>query len=194
MSEKRKAAHYGRLLKHLFTEWNKVLKKGSSDHEVTDGFTLNRIRDEIMCTMKEIAEKLPDGEYPEDFYAPVPDLMPSDYMADPEGIKENAKALYERISKCREWNWLLEWEGEIAENIKLKTDFYCLKGMVEKLALAISEDNLLVMKQYDDPDNLVVMILNCQSQTEYLHHKKEKAAKKESRDGWEQMNLEDWIA
>lgn len=194
MPVKRKRAYYGRSLKHLFMEWNQVLKNGGNDREVTDGYTLNRIRETILQTMKEIRTVFPEGEYPEDYYAPVPERMPLDYMADPEGIRKNAKSLYARVERCSQWRQLLEQEGNIPENVKQKTDFYRVRGLIEKLETAISEDDLLRMRQFDDPDDLIIMLLNCHSWIMYLQNGCERAKKTESRDGWIQMTIEDWIA
>lgn len=57
--------------------------------------------------------------------------------------------------------------------------------------MAIAKDDLLTMRQFDDPDDLVIMLLNCHSQAVYLQSKKEKAAVK--RNGWIQQSIEDWI-
>lgn len=194
MAGRRKAAYYGRSLKLLFLEWNRTLKKGGSDREVTDGYTLNCIRDSILQTMKVIRDTFPEGEYPEDYYAPVPDPMPADYMADPEGIRQNAKTLHGRLCRCSQWRWLLEQEENIPETVKLGTDFYHLKGMAEKLAEAIDRDDLLGMRQFDDPDDLMVMILNCHSKIVYFQGRRKKAGRTEKRDDWIQMTIEDWIA
>lgn len=148
MPGKRKAAYYSRLLKLLFREWNRVYTKGGSDHEVTDGYSLNRIRDRILHAMREIEAALSEGEYPEDYYAPVPELMPPDYMADPEGIRQDAETLYERICRCSQWSWLLEQEDGAPENAALGSDFYRVKGLVVLSGKLIAAPNFKLKQTF----------------------------------------------
>ena len=70
--------------------WNHLCEFGGKDPTYADGVNMNIVRNHILIA-KQKCEKELDGDYPQEYYFPTPDVVDPDYMARSAEIEENAK-------------------------------------------------------------------------------------------------------
>ena len=95
-------------MEKLFDRWLLWKEQGAPGAEVPDGVYMNRIRQGMERLRQKMEEILPDEDYPENYYAPLPPKMEETYMADEAQIKRQAEEIWSAYQRNPDYQWLTE--------------------------------------------------------------------------------------
>lgn len=137
-----------RKMKKLLYEWEKVYAYGDTESMCTDGIVLNRYRTEMM-DLKNCLEIL--GSYVQ---YEIPPQMPKAYMAQEEIIRAQAEKASREYAASEEYRYLMTKFFHLSEKQRETTGLAEVYGKVQKLLDAVSEDNLVVMRELGTPGML----------------------------------------
>ncbi|MDE7399248.1 MAG: hypothetical protein K2N06_06935 [Oscillospiraceae bacterium] len=154
MSRKNREIDYAAELEKSYARWDEVFTKGGSDPFWSDGVSLNLIRNQILFYKNQLAEQgntllgLHDV-----YYRETPPEVDCNYMARPDEIRENARKAMEIIDADENLKFVREQSPSLSE-AQLKQ--FCIAAIInyaENLRRAIAEDDLVIMRRYEHPDN-----------------------------------------
>ena len=129
----------------LSYEWEKVYAYGDTDSMCTDGVILNRIRQEL----SELKEKLDvagnNGEWL------IPPEVEKSFMACADEIRIRAKTAIQEYLALEEYRYVQAVLPKLTPKQKKETQALEVSGKVMGLADALTEDNLVVLREYGTP-------------------------------------------
>lgn len=173
------AQEFDGILQELYDRWSLWKEQGAPVNEWTDGVCLNRIRRSMEQVLKQIERELPEEEYPENYYAPLPPLMDENYMAASSRIKDRASQALREYTGNLNYQWLAENIHRLKSNTKEYVEAHRLLYHVEILKRAIEEENFLDMKKESSLESLYDDLMRCRKQIQA----KETAKKKDKGKG-----------
>lgn len=74
-------------------------KTEANDPFWTDGVNLNLVRNHIIYGRRLCEEELQEGDYPEEYYLPLPEKVPPNYMVKGDEIRRKASELMRNIKE-----------------------------------------------------------------------------------------------
>lgn len=78
------------VIRESHEQWKRLWKNGGSDPFWSDGVNLNLVRNHIIYGRRLCEEELQEGDYPEEYYLPLPEKVPSNYMVKSDEIRRKA--------------------------------------------------------------------------------------------------------
>ena len=88
-----------RNLQQSFDHWHILYTQGGSDPFWADGVNLNLVRNHILYYRKRIDELSPDETRRDLYHRELPPIVESEYMANPEEIRQKAKASLQKLEQ-----------------------------------------------------------------------------------------------
>lgn len=153
MSKREREPDYAAELEKSFQLWDKLYTKGGSDPFWSDGSNLNLVRGHIIGYKEQLAER---GDsllgQPDIYYRETPPEVDKDYMARPDEIRENARKAMERIDADENLKFVREQSASLSEQQKKRWCIPAIINYAENLRYAIAEDDLIIMRRYENPD------------------------------------------
>lgn len=84
-------------------QWKRLWENGGVDPFWTDGVNLNLVRNHIIYGCRLCEEELQEGDYPEEYYLPIPEKVPDGLMVKSAEIRKKARAVMEDIRECPDY-------------------------------------------------------------------------------------------
>lgn len=172
------ASNYGEMLQVMFNRWVMWKNKGCPEADTTDGVYLNRIRNGISAMMQQIENTLEETAFPECYYAPLPPVMPADYMVNCQEIKTAAVYALDEYRNNQDYIWLTDHIQQMDIEDRVKSEAYRLLCHVDRLEEAIYSNAYLQMKRESGQKSLLDDMASCKRQ---LSKKKRQAADRQSK-------------
>ena len=102
-------------LRESHRRWQHLLEFGGQDPFYEDGVNMNLVRNHIIYERRMCEEKLEAGDYPEEYYLPVPEKVPDDFMAKESEISKEFKRLLNQVKQDPDYIWLEKSSEEKAK-------------------------------------------------------------------------------
>lgn len=146
-------------LNDSYLRWEYLLKHGGSDPFYADGVNMNLVRNHIIWYKKQIEEQLEENEYPKWYYRELPPEVDHNYMADPDGIRQDAKNTLIALQTCEDFLWLSSHAVRLTPTKENET-WLRAALRVSELKSYIESDKLIDMRRYRNPDTWLDCLAN----------------------------------
>ena len=168
----------------LSYEWEKVYSYGDAAGMCTDGVILNQIRRELL----EIRKKLDAME--DEHGLTVPPEVPESFMACADEIRAEAQCAVQEYLAMEEYQYVQVILPKLT--LKQKQDSHAMEisGKVMRLAEALAEDNLVVLREYGSPGMLTGLIVETAKKLQGLPLKQAVVPEKRQEDQQEDWQVE----
>ena len=153
MSKTGKNFDYAAALEKSFARWDFIRENGCSDPFWTDGVNMNLVRNHIIFYKQKLSEETTVFLLPEAFYRETPPLLDNDYMARADEIRQNAARSMQKIDEDENLKFVREQSANLTEKQLKQLCIPAILGYAENLRRAISEDDLLTMRRYENPQS-----------------------------------------
>ena len=156
MSKRKHETDYAAELENSFARWDELFKSGGSDPFWTDGMNLNLVRNHIIYYKEQLAkqENTLLG-LPEIYYRELPPVVDCDYMARPGEIRENARKAMDIIDADENLKFIREQQPTLSEQQIKEWYITDVINYAENLHRAIREDDLVIMRRYENPERFL---------------------------------------
>lgn len=152
MSKRKKAVDYGAELENLYKRWEHLYEHGGSDPFWSDGVNANMIKNQIIYCKNKIENENSLFLLPDVYYRDIPPELPNNYMARPDGIRENARKAMAIIDANEDLKFVREQSKNLSEKELKRLCIPAIIGYAENIHRAVAEDDLLTMRRYERPD------------------------------------------
>lgn len=146
-------------LTNEYNHWEYLCKHGGSDPFWEDGVNMNLTRNHIIYCKREIEKQLEESEYPQWYYRELPPEVDSSYMADADGIREDAGKTLVSLQTCEDYVWLCS-HAVLVTPTKENEKWLRMALRVPELKSYIENDKLVDMRRYRTPDMYLEMFSN----------------------------------
>lgn len=156
MSKRNQEIDYATELENSFARWDELFKNGGSDPFRTDGVNLELVRNHIIYYKEQLAKQenslfgLPDI-----YYRELPPKVDCNYMARPDEIRENARKAMETIDSNEDLQFIREQFPTLSEQQIKQWHIPAVINYAENLRRAIREDDLVIMRRYENPERFI---------------------------------------
>lgn len=153
MSNSGKNFDYAAALDKSFARWDFILENGCSDPFWADGVNMNLVRNHIIFYKQKLSEETTLFQLPEAVYRETPPVVDNDYMARADEIRQNAARSMQIIDADKNLKFVREQSANLTEKQLKQLCIPAIFGYAENLRRAISEDDLLIMRRYENPQS-----------------------------------------
>lgn len=150
MSKSGKSVDYAAALENSFARWDYIHEHGCSDPFWADGVNMNLVRNHIMYYKQKLSEEATLFLLPEAYYREVPPEVDNNYMARPDEIRQNAARSMQIIDVDENLKFVREQSVHLTEKRLKQLCIPAILSYAENLRRAISEDDLLTMRRYEN--------------------------------------------
>ena len=152
MSKSGKNVDYAAALENSFARWDFIHEHGCSDPFWADGVNMNLVRNHIMYYKQKLSEEATLFLLPEAYYREVPPEVDNNFMARPDEIRQNAARSMQIIDADENLKFVQQQSVHLTEKQLKQLCIPAILGYAENLRRAISEDDLLTMRRYENPN------------------------------------------
>lgn len=152
MSKSGKNVDYAAALENSFARWDFIHEHGCSDPFWADGVNMNLVRNHIMYYKQQLSEEATLFLLPKAYYREVPPEVDNNYMARPDEIRQNAARSMQIIDADENLKFVQQQSVHLTEKQLKQLCIPAILGYAENLRRAISEDDLLTMQRYENPN------------------------------------------
>lgn len=152
MSKSGKNVDFAAALENSFARWDFIHEHGCSDPFWADGVNMNLVRNHIMYYKQQLSEEATLFLLPKAYYREVPPEVDNNYMARPDEIRQNAARSMQIIDADENLKFVQQQSVHLTEKQLKQLCIPAIPGYAENLRRAISEDDLLTMRRYENPN------------------------------------------
>ena len=152
MSKSGMNVDYAAALENSFARWYFIHEYGCSDPFWADGVNMNLVRNHIMYYKQQLSEEATLFLLPKAYYREVPPEVDNNYMARPDEIRQNAARSMQIIDADENLKFVQQQSVHLTEKQLKQLCIPAILGYAENLRRAISEDDLLTMRRYENPN------------------------------------------
>lgn len=152
MSKSGMNVDYAAALENSFARWDFIHEYGCSDPFWADGVNMNLVRNHIMYYKQQLSEEATLFLLPKAYYREVPPEVGNNYMARPDEIRQNAARSMQIIDADENLKFVQQQSVHLTEKQLKQLCIPAILGYAENLRRAISEDDLLTMRRYENPN------------------------------------------
>lgn len=152
MSKSGKNVDFAAALENSFARWDFIHEHGCSDPFWADGVNMNLVRNHIMYYKQQLSEEATLFLLPKAYYREVPPEVDNNYMARPDEIRQNAARSMQIIDADENLKFVQQQSVHLTEKQLKQLCVPAILGYAENLHRAISEDDLLTMRRYENPN------------------------------------------
>lgn len=151
--QKKRSKQLGKEIQNSRKRYEDLRVHGGSDPFWSDGVNMNLCRNHIMYFRKQIESELDPENYPEEYFLEIPEEVSSNYMADPDGIRNRSTAALEVLKENQDFQYL---RSKLSGNLEKEAN-QCMNPVHYVLWMedAIRRDDLVVMRRCKDPEYYV---------------------------------------
>ena len=135
-----------------FARWDHLYQHGGQDPCWADGVNLNLVRAHIIRRKQQIEEECPLFAGMGICTREVPPVVPEEYMARSDEIRENARKAQAVFAADTNHAWLREHRNELTPRQRSQTSIDNVIGYSAGLGHAVEHDDLVAMRRYEQPD------------------------------------------
>ena len=106
-------------------------------------------------------KQIEDGRYPDIYYRETPPDIEGTYMARADEIRKNAKRSLEILSENKDMEYIKRKAVTVEKSFAEKTSARSLINSLTMLSDAVENDDLVVMRRYENVDTLLSAINVC---------------------------------
>ncbi len=150
MSKSGKNVDYAAALENSFARWDFIHEHGCSDPFWADGVNMNLVRNHIMYYKQKLSEEATLFLLPEAYYREVPPEVDNIFMARPDEIRQNADRSMQIIDEDENLKFVQQQSVHLTEKQLKQLCIPAILSYAENLRRAISEDDLLKMRRYEN--------------------------------------------
>lgn len=150
MNKSGKRVDYAAALENSFARWDYIHEHGCSDPFWADGVNMNLVRNHIMYYKQKLSEEATLFLLPEAYYREVPPEVDNNFMARPDEIRQNAARSMQIIDEDENLKFVREQSVHLTEKQLKQLCIPAILSYAENLRRAISEDDLLTMRRYEN--------------------------------------------
>ena len=161
MAKKHEEIDLETALKERFERWDNIYKNGANDPFWQDGVNLKFVRQHIIHYKSEMEKQIKDGNFPEIYFRETPPEIENSYMARPDEIRRNALKSLETLKENKTLEYIKRKAVTMEKSFVDKTSARSLINSLTNLSDAIEKDDLVVMRRYENVDNLLSEIDRC---------------------------------
>ena len=161
MAKKHEEIDLETALKERFERWDNIYKNGANDPFWQDGVNLKFVRQHIIHYKSEMEKQIKDGNFPEIYFRETPPEIENSYMARPDEIRKNALKSLETLKENKTLEYIKRKAVTMEKSFVDKTSARSLINSLASLSDAIEKDDLVVMRRYENIDNLLSAIDIC---------------------------------
>lgn len=158
----------GKELQALHDLWKQIYACGGTDFNCPDGVELNLLRSRIISQRRRIRSCLFEADYPASYELEIPDMISSQYMARREEIEAAAKRAMQIYKENKDYQWLAEKKPDLSEKERKMSGIYYALGYVEQLEKAVEQDDCVLMRSHEVPENGIEMLRTCRDKVTRL--------------------------
>lgn len=129
------------VIRESHEQWKRLWENGGSDPFWADGVNLNLVRNHIIYGCKLCEEELQEGDYPEEYYLPLPEKVPPNYMVKSDEIRRKASERMRSIKENPDYM-------EIFKKSKKSQKEVNIIKYISGYSQSISEDDLIAMRRF----------------------------------------------
>lgn len=144
---------YAAALEKSFARWDFIRENGCSDPFWADSVNMNLVRNHIIFCKQKLSEEATLFLLPEAFYRETPPVVDNDYMVRANEIRQNAARSMQKIDEDEILKFVREQSENLTEKKLKQLCIPAILGYAENLRRAISEDDLLIMRRYENPQS-----------------------------------------
>ena len=148
-------------LKERFDRWDDIYQNGANDPFWPDGTNLRFVKNHIIYYKSEMEKQIENGRYPDIYYRETPPDIESTYMARADEIRKNAKRSLEILSENKDMEYIKRKAVTVEKSFAEKTSARSLINNLTMLSDAVENDDLVVMRRYENVDTLLSAINVC---------------------------------
>lgn len=152
MSKSGNNVDFAAALENSFARWDFIHEHGCSDPFWADGVNMNLVRNHIMYYKQQLSEEATLFLLPKAYYREVPPEVDNNYMARPDEIRQNAARSMQIIDADENLKFVQQQSVHLTEKQLKQLCIPAILGYAENLRRAISEDDLLTMRRYENPN------------------------------------------
>lgn len=152
MSKSGKNVDFAAALENSFARWDFIHEHGCSDPFWADGVNINLVRNHIMYYKQQLSEEATLFLLPKAYYREVPPEVDNNSMARPDEIRQNAARSMQIIDADENLKFVQQQSVHLTEKQLKQLCVPAILGYAENLRRAISEDDLLTMRRYENPN------------------------------------------
>lgn len=152
MSKSGMNVDYAAALENSFARWDFIHEYGCSDPFWADGVNMNLVRNHIMYYKQQLSEEATLFLLPKAYYREVPPEVDNNYMARPDEIRQNTARSMQIIDADENLKFVQQQSVHLTEKQLKQLCVPAILGYAENLRRAISEDDLLTMRRYENPN------------------------------------------
>ena len=161
MAKKKVQEDYGKSLLESYAQWRHLYENGGQDPGWPDGVNINLVRNHIIYYKKQIDENMTLEGYPEAYHWGLPPLVPSDYMARPDEIREAARVSLARYLADPDYQFLCARVDSIDKKQANQISIHNVIGYAAGLEQAIQKDDLVTMRRHRIADSYLSSFVSC---------------------------------
>ena len=161
MAKKKVQEDYGKSLLESYAQWRHLYENGGQDPGWPDGVNINLVRNHIIYYKKQIDENMTLEGYPEAYHWGLPPLVPSDYMARPDEIREAARVSLARYLADPDYQFLCARVDSLDPKQANKISIHNVIGYAAGLETAIQKDDLVTMRRHRIADSYLSSFVSC---------------------------------
>lgn len=126
-----------------YARWHNLYENGGQDPFYSDGCNLNLIRNHIIFDKR----RLDELEYfPDAYNWELPDVVPNDYMARPDYIRERANDALEKIRQDENYKYIVDNYKRVSKKVHEDLNLEFSYRFAEWLEKFIRADDLVNMR------------------------------------------------
>ena len=144
-----------RNLQQSFDHWHILYTQGGSDPFWADGVNLNLVRNHILHYRRRIDELSPDETRRDLYHRELPPIVESEYMANPEEIRQKAKASLQKLEQDENYRYLRRKEKTLTPKQIEAANIHSLVAYVQGIRTALEKDDLVTLRRAGDVDWMV---------------------------------------
>jgi hypothetical protein len=152
---------YEKQLTDSFERWDRCYTNGTQDPLWSDGISLNLIKNHINYFKHKIEDTIQSDYYPEIYYRDTPPVLPNDYMARADEIREAAKATLGCYLTDPDYQFLCRRVDRLTPKQAKQISIVNVIGYARRLEKAIQDDDLVTMRRHQNPDNYIDAFSSC---------------------------------
>lgn len=164
MSRKKTIENPVEELEKAFARWDYIYEYGANDPCWEDGCNLNLVRNHIAYYKRKIADQFPPDQRPAAFLRADPPEVNNKYMARPKEIREHARAALAFLEQDENYQYLKNNAARLERINSIEAKRACISnvvGYVDSLRRAIKMDDLVRMRQFENPKGYVYSFRSC---------------------------------
>ena len=161
MAKKKVQEDYGKSLLESYARWRHLYENGGQDPTWPDGVNINLVRNHIIYYKGKIEENMTLEGYPEAYHWGLPPLVPSDYIARPDEIREAARVSLARYLADPDYQFLCARVDSLDKKQAKNISIHNVIGYATGLEQAIQNDDLVTMRRHRNADRYLPAFSSC---------------------------------